>query len=58
MKPVMFYRIQCQAIMTQHIYKISIVEMKMLRWMCVRKRKYMVKTKDEATCEMVGLLQL
>ena len=38
-RPAMLYGTECQAVKKQHIYKMSVAEMGMLRWISGNKRK-------------------
>jgi hypothetical protein len=44
---VMFYGTKCWVVKNQHESKVSVVEMRMLRWMCVRL--------DEIRLEIIAL---
>ena len=45
-RPILLYGTECLAHKKQHIQKMSITEMRMLRWMCGKTRKDKVRNED------------
>ena len=45
-RPTLLYGTECWANKKQHIHKISVVEMRMLRWMCSKTRMDKVRNED------------
>ena len=45
-RPTLLYDTECLAHKKQHIQKMSITEMRMLRWMCGKTRKDKVRNED------------
>ncbi|KAM2015416.1 hypothetical protein COP2_047002 [Malus domestica] len=45
-RPAMLYGTECWAVKHQHIHKIGVVEMRMLRWMCGHTRKDKIRNED------------
>ena len=42
----MFYGMECWAVKHQHVHKMNIEEMRMLRWMCGHTRKDKIRNED------------
>lgn len=55
-RPAMLYGTECWAIKKQHISKMSVAEMRMLRWMCGKTRKDRIR--NECIRETVGVTQI
>ena len=49
----MLYMTQYWAIKEQHIVKMSVAEMRLLRWMCGKSKKIIIR--NETICEMIGV---
>ncbi|KAM2568845.1 hypothetical protein TB2_009032 [Malus domestica] len=45
-RPSMLYGIECWVVKHQHIHKISVAEMRMLRWMCGHTRNDKIRNED------------
>ncbi|KAM1471536.1 hypothetical protein ACFX14_042016 [Malus domestica] len=45
-RPAMLYGTECWAVKHQHIHKMGVAEMRMLRWMCGHTRKDKIKNED------------
>ncbi|KAM1798712.1 hypothetical protein ACFX12_032753 [Malus domestica] len=45
-RPAMLYGIECWAVKHQHIHKMGVAEMRMLRWMCGHTRKDKIRNED------------
>ena len=42
----MFYGTKCWVVKHQHVHKMSVEEIRILRWMCGHTRKDMIRNKD------------
>ena len=51
--PTLLYGTKCWANKKQHIQKMSVAEIRMLRWMCGKTMKYKVRNED--ICRQVGI---
>ncbi|KAM1280162.1 hypothetical protein ACFX15_020552 [Malus domestica] len=45
-RPVMLYGTECWAVKHQHVHKMGVAEMRMLRWMCGHTRKDKIRNED------------
>jgi hypothetical protein len=45
-RPAMMYGAECWAIKGQHVQKMSVAEMRMLRWICGHTRKDKIRNDD------------
>ncbi|KAM2108225.1 hypothetical protein ACFX1Q_025101 [Malus domestica] len=45
-RPEMLYGTKCWAVKHQHVHKMGVVEIRMLRWMCGHKRKNKIRNED------------
>ncbi|CAN6677616.1 unnamed protein product [Malus baccata var. baccata] len=45
-RPTMLYGTKCWAVKHQHVYKMGVAEMRMLRWMCGHTRKDKIRNED------------
>jgi hypothetical protein len=45
-RPAMTYDAECWATKGQHVQKMSVAEMRMLRWICGHTRKYQIRNDD------------
>ena len=52
-RPSLLYGTECWAIKKQHTHKISVAEMRILRWMCGKTR--MDKVRNEDIRSLVGV---
>ncbi|XP_070007592.1 uncharacterized protein LOC107780245 [Nicotiana tabacum] len=55
-RPAMLYEVECWPIKKPHVQKMSIAEMRMLRWMCGHTRKD--KIKNEVIRDKVGVASI
>ncbi|KAM0966625.1 hypothetical protein EV2_022996 [Malus domestica] len=45
-RPAMLYGTECWAVKHQHVHKMGVAEMRMLRWMCGHTRKDKIRNED------------
>ncbi|KAM1321281.1 hypothetical protein ACFX1X_014537 [Malus domestica] len=45
-RPAMLYGTKCWAVKHQHVHKMGVAEMRMLRWMCGHTRKDKIRNED------------
>ncbi|RXH91995.1 hypothetical protein DVH24_021018 [Malus domestica] len=45
-RPAMLYDTECWAVKHQHVHKMGVAEMRMLRWMCGHTRKDKIRNED------------
>ena len=55
-RPAILYRTECWAILKPHINKLSVTEMRMLRWICGKTLKDRIQ--NEHIWEMVGVASI
>ncbi|KAM1765238.1 hypothetical protein ACFX11_004391 [Malus domestica] len=60
-RPAMLYGTECWAVKHQHVHKMGVAEMRMLRWMCGHTRKDKIRNEDiqgkVGVVEIVGKLR-
>lgn len=52
-RPAMLYGVECWAANTQHVHKMSVAEMRMLRWVSDKTRNDRIR--NESICASLGV---